>query len=671
MAYIFDRVCDADMVFEGLTVNQWEEIRLQEVGPSDCDVYRNIPWAAQELWEIFSMRTLFSLMSGRDPTSCLSGLQADGYFFQRGEVETLRRIPSFDSFQMEDLIDLFLSRARVEDAKDLVLVPWGHRDLRMKEALVEAGRKYPSGSALREVWSKPNLSYFEFKNYDSKLDDKVCACFAICGNPSFDSYTLEVSRKGFTVETFEGSARKRADHVVSLFEAWWIIRQRKATVIEVIEMCPPECEIINYGDDLKVIFPREEVEAIMLESKVSGEDYFPKKSFFSDKGKENLPVGLTVPPSPPLRLLKRNKVKKMMVKKGSNFHIPPSHIVQLSTQEISDWRTKHFLHECAVWDSLLDTGMMFPERRPMAGVNWWYSLPYCFAPFRFYSVAQYQKVFVEVMMCLECSCPDIVALLCHYVSVQMAKLETPVIQSVLRMASNIPLVIHDRPSTPDMLTSTIIPKGMGHSAVEWSMARSLTVGHFPFLVYQRKKKCLYYREGVLLSGLSVTVISPRTGHSLIRLSPVMPTFAHQSYSTVLGRPWIKSAGIDACPDIPLEDAFVAKGVESWILLPNLSVYRTLYWITIVHQSTGHWATRPVVFVEGVWNGSALEKFPDVSEEIKKLGLDKEQSEFCEVQANPLQYSFVNGVVIDQNWLSGSYGLIDAVEHELTLDLEDD
>jgi len=175
----------------------------------------------------------------------------------------------------------------------------------------------------------------------------------------------------------------------------------------------------------------------------------------------------------------------------------------------------------------------------------------------------------------------------------------------------------------------------------------------------------------LLSGLSVTVISPRTGHCLIKLSPVMPTFAHQSYSTVLGRPWIKSSGVDACPEIPLEDAFIAKGVESWILLPNLSVYRTLYWITIIHQSTGHWATRPFVFVEGVWNGSALERFPDVSGEIKKLGLDREQSEFCEVQASPLQYSFVNGVTIDQNWLSGSYGLIDAVEHDLILDPDED
>lgn len=655
MAYTFDRVCDADMVFEGLTVNQWEEMRLAEVGPSDCDIYRNIPWAAQELWEIFSMRTLFSLMSGRDPTSCLSGLQAEGYSFQRGEVETLRRIPSFDSFQMEDLVDLLLVRARAEDAKELILVPWGHRDLKMKEALVDAGRKYPPGSALREVWSKPNLSCFEFRNYDSKIEDKSCACFCVCGIDFYET------RKGFTVETFEGSAKKRADHVVSLFEAWWLIGQQKAAISAVIEMCPPACEIINYGDDLKVLFPKEEVAAILAESKENGEEYFSRK----------LPVGMTVPPSPPLRLLKKWKITKMMLRKGSSFQIPPSHIVKLSTQEIGDWRTKHFLHECTVWDTLLDTTIMLPERRPMTAVNWWYSLPYCFAPFRFYSVAQYQRIFTEIMMCLECICPDIVAVLCHYVSVQMAKLETPVIQSVLPMTSNIPLLVHDRPSTPDMLTSTIIPKGMGHSAVEWSMARSLTIGHFPFLVYQRKKKCLYYREGVLLSGLSVTVISPRTGHCLIKLSPVVPTFAHQSYSTVLGRPWIKSSGVDACPEIPLEDAFIAKGVESWILLPNLNVYRTLYWITIIHQSTGHWATRPFVFVEGVWNGSALERFPDVSGEIKKLGLDKEQSEFCEVQASPLQYSFVNGVMIDQNWLSGSYGLIDAVEHDLILDPEED
>jgi len=211
-------------------------------------------------------------------------------------------------------------------------------------------------------------------------------------------------------------------------------------------------------------------------------------------------------------------------------------MVKLSTLEISDWRTRHFLHDCAAWDALLDTTVMLPDRKPSGSLIWWYSLPCCFAPSRFYSLGQYQRVFTEIMMCMECLCPDLVALLCHYVSVRMAQLETPVIQSVLPLVSNIPLEIHDPLSTPDMLTSTIIPKGICHSAIEWTMARSLTIGHFPLLLYQRKKKCLYYREGVLLAGLSVTVVSPRSGASLIKLTPVVPTFAHQPYSTVHGRP---------------------------------------------------------------------------------------------------------------------------------------
>jgi len=636
MAYLFSTVCSADAVHFGRTVIEWEEIRLREVGLSETDIYRRLPWSAQEFWERFSARTLFSLMSENEPTLCLAGLLTEFYDFQRGEINSLERISVLDSFQLEDLIDLFLSKSPKAVSVDLHLVPIVDQPSVMLKALVEVGRSYVPESEFREIWSEKNVrSRFIYAIYDQDIDDVTVTCYRLEGGEFFSSLA------GFTVLTSEGTPLQRAKQIVEVFEAWWLLKKRsliaKEIIDDVILAISPESEVINYGDDVKVLFPKK-----LLESSVS-----------------LIGISSTCPPSPPLRALLTQSLKKgFQTKKW--FSPPDLLLLSLSLHERMEWQKKHFYHGDKMWDRLLLDGMMVPECKPSPVLSWWYLLPRCFAPFRYYSNRQYDLVQKELVLCVPGDCFDVIPIIFGFMSAQMARFDKPTVECNLPLEKSLTVKELDRPSTPECLTSSIIPKGLGHSAIEWNKARELTVGLFPFLLYQQRKQCLYYREGVLLAGQSTTIVVPRTGVRVI-ISTLLPTELHQDYCSLNGRPFIKVGGVNACPEVPLADVFVPSGSESWILPAVHDVYRTLYWITVIHERTGQWATRPVIFVSSVWNGCIAGFFPDVTERLDQLSLTYEQSSICAVQAHPLRYVFSNGVEIGASWLVASYGMMELNE----------
>jgi len=620
----FEQRCPEDFCFFDLTVEEWECLRVSEVGNDVCDIYQRIPRRPNEFWEIFSARTLFSLMSGTDPQVCSGLLEITGYSFVQGEENMLQRIDALDFILVEELVRFLRDKVIGLPRGSLEMMSPSEKEQSMIDALVRCGSQYPVGSDLSNLWVERHIRVQFFHSFFVLENGLKSVCYKIEGSPFFE-------RKDFVVCTTQGTVWERAREVVSQFEKWWLSQEQKRLLSRSLKDVPSTWEVINYGDDVKVIVPPAEK-------------------------KEMVPCMVTnFLPSPPLRALTRAKLCHG-VKNKSWLILPPKFVCGTSRQERDEWQDKHFYHEQVMWDRISQNGMMLPRCRPYNGLLWWCTLPHSFAPFRYYSHDQYLIVLNEVSCCVAYLYNlDLVSLLEEVIDLEMAKLERPVVSSVLPL-ERYRLMRDDVEGLEHFRTSSIVPES-GLSAAEWTRGRLLTIGHFPLLIYQRAEKSLYYREGVLITGQAVTVVSPRTGNMRIVISTLVPTLSHQHFCSMVGKPWIKISGGAACPDVPLANVFIPPKCDAWAFSPDKGTYRTLYWITVVHERTGHWATRPVIFVRNVFNGRAMEDFPNIPDQLKGMGLDRASTEFCSVGAPTAQFTFVNGVKVDHEWLCVHYGLL--------------